>query len=125
MTCIVAVTACPTGVAHTIMAAEAVRKTAEAMGHEIMVETQGADGAQNILSEQSIAYAEVVILATDIQVDRTRFSYRPVYETRTSEAIRNTERVINVALEFVSTTAPVIGPLLLFYPQTIRYLVVG
>lgn len=108
MTRIVAVTACPTGVAHTIMAAEALRKTAETMGHEIMIETQGADGAKNVLSDQVIAQAEVVILATDIQVDRTRFSHKPVYETSTSKAIRNTQNVINAALELVHTTTPVI-----------------
>ncbi|NOK59026.1 MAG: Phosphotransferase system, fructose-specific IIC component [Chloroflexi bacterium AL-W] len=108
MTRIVAVTACPTGVAHTIMVAEALRKTAKTMGHEIMVETQGADDAKNVLSDQVLADAAVVILVTDIQVDRTRFKNKPIYQTRTSETIRHTHDVINDALELVSTTAPVI-----------------
>src|SRR5512138_854736 len=70
---IVAVTACPTGIAHTIMAAEALKKTAVAMGHQIKVETQGSGGTQNILSAEDIAAAEVVILAADIRVGPIRF----------------------------------------------------
>lgn len=99
MTRIAAVTACPTGVAHTAMAAEALKKTARAMGHAITVETQGSEGAKNVLSEQAIADAEVIILAADIRVDPARFGDKPIYETRTSEAIRNTEAVIKAAIE--------------------------
>lgn len=100
---IVAVTACPTGVAHTIMAAEALKKTAHALGHQITVETQGSEGTKNALSEQVIAEADVIILAADIRVDPVRFGNKPVYETRTSEAIRNTPAVINAALALVDT----------------------
>ncbi|MCG8353901.1 MAG: PTS fructose-like transporter subunit IIB [Chloroflexales bacterium] len=95
---IVAVTACPTGIAHTVMASEALRKTAQALGHQIHVETQGSAGAQHVLSTQEIASADVVILATDIGVDMARFAGKPVYATRTSEAIRNTKGVIEAAL---------------------------
>lgn len=104
MTRIVAVTACPTGVAHTIMAAEALKHTAEALGHQITVETQGAQGTKNVLPEQAIIDADVIILATDIRVDPTRFSGKPIYETRTSDAIRNTQAVIHAALALIDTS---------------------
>jgi fructose PTS system EIIBC or EIIC component len=95
---IVAVTSCPTGIAHTLMAAEALKKIAEVTGHEIKIETQGSVGSRNVLSETDIAEAAVVILATDIRVDASRFAGKPVYETRISEAIRNTRQVIESAI---------------------------
>lgn len=67
---IVAVTACPTGIAHTYMAAEQLEKTAKKLGHSIKVETQGAMGIENELSQQDIDGADVVILATDIALER-------------------------------------------------------
>jgi PTS system fructose-specific IIC component len=96
---IVAVTSCPTGVAHTVMAAEALRKVATAQGHEIRVETQGSDGGKTPLTAAEIAAADVVILATDVRVETARFAGRPVYATSTGEAIRNTQRVIEAALD--------------------------
>ena len=66
---IVAVTACPTGIAHTYMAAEQLEKTARKLGHDIKVETQGAMGIENELSPQEISAADVAILATDIAVE--------------------------------------------------------
>jgi PTS system fructose-specific IIC component len=98
---IVAVTSCPTGIAHTLMAAEALKKTAEVMGHEIKVETQGSVGTRNILSDADIAAADVVVLATDIRVDSLRFTGMPVYETPVSEAIRNTRGVLEAAVKLV------------------------
>jgi fructose PTS system EIIBC or EIIC component len=95
---IVAVTGCPTGIAHTRMAAEALRKTAESMGHEIQVETQGAEGAQNVLSEETINHADVVIVSSDIHIDISRFAGKPVYAASTTEAIRYTKGVIDQAL---------------------------
>lgn len=95
---IIAVTSCPTGIAHTLMAAEALKKTAAAMGHEIKVETQGSVGARDKLTESDIADADVVVLACDIRADKTRFLHKPVYETRTSEAIRDTRNVLQSAL---------------------------
>ncbi|HMQ30573.1 MAG TPA: PTS fructose-like transporter subunit IIB [Chloroflexaceae bacterium] len=106
MSRIVAITACPTGVAHTLMAAEALRKTAAAMGHQISVETQGSEGARNVLSQAEIDAADVVLLATDIGVDRGRFAGKPVYETRTSEAITKTRAVLEAALA-LAPAAPV------------------
>ena len=66
---IVAVTACPTGIAHTYMAAEQLEKTAKKLGHSIKVETQGAMGIENKLSEAEINCAAVAILAVDIAIE--------------------------------------------------------
>ncbi|MDX2214872.1 MAG: PTS fructose-like transporter subunit IIB [Oculatellaceae cyanobacterium bins.114] len=95
---IVAVTACPTGIAHTFMAAEALRKTSEVMGYDITVETQGAEGVKTPLSNQDIAEADLAIIAADIHVDPARFAGKPVYATSTSNAIRNTRAVIEGAI---------------------------
>lgn len=102
---IAAVTACPTGIAHTLMAAEALKKTASAMGHQITVETQGSSGVNNQLSTSDIAAADVILLATDIHTDPSRFAGKPIYETRTSDAIRNTRAVIEAALALAPTRA--------------------
>lgn len=102
---IVAVTACPTGIAHTLLAAEALKKAAEHLGHEIKVETQGSVGAKNSLTAADISAADVVILATDIQIDASRFAGKPTFETATSEAIRNTKVVIDSALALVAEEA--------------------
>jgi PTS system fructose-specific IIC component len=98
MSKIVAVTACPTGVAHTIMAAEALKKVGASMGHEVSVETQGAEGAKDVLSQEGINAADVVIIAADIHVDPARFKGKPLYAVTTSEAIRKTGEVIAAAL---------------------------
>ncbi len=66
----VAVTACPTGIAHTYMAAEQLEKTAQKLGHTIKVETQGAMGIENELSQADIDAAEAAILATDIAIEK-------------------------------------------------------
>jgi len=66
---IVAVTACPTGIAHTYMAAEQLEKTAKKLGHAIKVETQGAMGIENKLTESEINSAAVAILAVDIAIE--------------------------------------------------------
>ena len=78
---IIAVTACPTGIAHTIMAAEGLEQAAQALGHTIQVETQGSVGVRNALSEADIAAADVVIIAADTRVDTARFADKPLYET--------------------------------------------
>jgi fructose PTS system EIIBC or EIIC component len=98
---IIAVTGCPTGIAHTKMAAEALKKTAVAMGHDIVVEMQGAEGVQNQLSEEDIYSADVVIVSSDIYIDMARFAGKPMYAASTTEAIRYTEAVIKAALEEV------------------------
>ncbi len=95
---IIAVTSCPTGIAHTIMAAEALKKVATSLGHQIKVETQGSAGKKGVFTEEDIAQSDVVILATDIRIEPARFAGKPVLETSTSEAIRNTREVIGSAL---------------------------
>ncbi len=99
---IVAVTGCPTGIAHTLMAAETLKKTAAVMMHEIKVETQGADGAQNKLTQADIAAADVVIISADIHVDLERFHGKPIVPVSTTKAIRQTQAVIEDALSKVS-----------------------
>jgi fructose-specific phosphotransferase system IIB component len=87
---LVAVTACPTGIAHTYMAAEQLEKTAKALGHTIKVETQGAMGIENELSAKDIADAEAAIFAVDIEVEkRERFAGKKVLEVSVKEAIKD------------------------------------
>lgn len=99
MSKIIAVTACPTGVAHTIMAAEALKKVGASMGHQVEVETQGAEGAKDVLSQEAINAADVVIIAADIHVDPARFQGKAMYAVSTSDAIRNTKKIIEAALK--------------------------
>ncbi|MGI4859619.1 MAG: PTS fructose transporter subunit IIC [Janthinobacterium lividum] len=84
---IVAITSCPTGIAHTFMAAEGLAQGAKALGHQIHVETQGSVGAQNRLTEAQIARADLVVIAADTQVDKARFAGKRLYETGTKGAI--------------------------------------
>jgi fructose-specific phosphotransferase system IIB component len=92
---IVAVTACPTGIAHTYMAAEQLEKTARAAGHQIKVETQGAMGIENELGASEIREAEVVLFAVDIEVERReRFEGKRIVEVRVAEAIKNPRAVL-------------------------------
>ena len=87
---IVAVTACATGIAHTYMAAEQLEKTAKALGHQIKVETQGAMGIENELSENDIAQAQGAILAADIEIEgRERFTSVNTIQVPVQEAIKN------------------------------------
>ncbi len=99
MSKIVAVTACPTGIAHTIMAAEALKKGAAKMGHEIQVETQGSQGARDVLTPDTINSADVVIIAADIHVDPKRFIGKPIYAASTNSAITKTAEIIQAALD--------------------------
>ncbi|MGY3857844.1 PTS fructose transporter subunit IIBC [Aeromonas intestinalis] len=94
---IVAVTACPTGVAHTFMSAEALETMAKQLGYEIRVETQGSVGAQNALTADEIAAADLVFLATDIEVDMARFDGKPVYHTSTGAALKKTRAELDKA----------------------------
>ena len=92
---IVAVTACPTGIAHTYMAAEQLEKTAKAMGHTIRVETQGAMGIENEVTAKEIAEAEVVIFAVDIEVEhKDRFKGKKTVQVGVAEAIKNPKGVL-------------------------------
>ena len=87
---IVAVTACPTGIAHTFMAAEQLEKTAKKLGHSIKVETQGAMGIENELSSDDIREADAAIFAVGIEVEqRDRFDGKKIIETGVQDAIKN------------------------------------
>jgi PTS system fructose-specific IIC component len=90
---IVAITSCPTGVAHTFMAAEALEQGAKALGHAIKVETQGSVGAQNALTPEEIAAADLVVIAADTQVDRSRFAGKRLHATGTKAAIHDAAAV--------------------------------
>ncbi len=92
---IVAVTACPTGVAHTYMAAARLEKAAKRLGHAIKVETQGSMGIENALSADDVAGADVVLLAAGIAVrDRERFAGKRVVEVAVQDAIKDPDRII-------------------------------
>src|SRR5512143_3596799 len=92
---IVAVTACPTGIAHTYMAAEQLQKAAKKLGHHIKVETQGAMGIENELSQADVDRADVAILASEIALEKMeRFSKIKVVKVPVQEAIKDPEKVI-------------------------------
>jgi fructose-specific phosphotransferase system IIB component len=92
---IIAITACPTGIAHTYMAAEKLEKTAQALGHQIKVETQGAMGIENELSAADIQAADGIIFAVDIEVEQAdRFVGRRVVRVPVQDAIKDPTGVI-------------------------------
>ncbi|MGR2706144.1 PTS fructose transporter subunit IIBC [Pseudomonas sp. IB20] len=95
---IVAITACPTGVAHTFMAAEALQQTAKRLGYDLQVETQGSVGARTPLSPEAIANADVVLLAADIEVATERFAGKKIYRCGTGIALKQSEVTLNKAL---------------------------
>ncbi|MFH6782823.1 MULTISPECIES: PTS fructose transporter subunit IIC [Methylobacterium] len=96
---IVAITSCPTGIAHTFMAAEGIQAAAQALGHAVRVETQGSVGARDALTPEEIAAADIVLIAADTGVDRGRFSGKRVYATTTKAAIRDGKGLIATALK--------------------------
>jgi len=95
---LVGITACPTGIAHTFMAATALEKAAKALGHSIKIETQGSVGAKNLLAEEDIAAADAVVIAADTGVDLSRFAGKPLFSTGTKAALHDGQSVINSAL---------------------------
>jgi PTS system fructose-specific IIC component len=95
---LVAVTACPTGVAHTFMAAEAIQQAAKKLGYDLQVETQGSVGARNPLSAQAIAEADAVLLAADIEVATERFAGKRIYRCGTGIALKQPEATLGKAL---------------------------
>jgi fructose-specific phosphotransferase system IIB component len=91
---IVAVTACPTGIAHTYMAAEQLEKTGRALGHQVKVETQGAMGIENELSAKDIREADCAIFAADIEVERReRFAGLRILEVPAQQAIKDPKAI--------------------------------
>lgn len=91
---IVAVTACPTGIAHTYMAAEAIEKKAKELGYQVKVETRGSGGAKNVLTDDEIAKAAGVIVACDTNVPTDRFDGKKVIECQVSDGINKTEELV-------------------------------
>jgi fructose-specific phosphotransferase system IIB component len=93
---IVAVTACPTGVAHTYMAAERLERAAKQLGHTIKVETQGSMGIENRLSSEEIRDADVALFAAAIAVrERERFAALRVVEVSVQDAIKDPQRILS------------------------------
>jgi fructose PTS system EIIBC or EIIC component len=89
---IVAITACPTGVAHTFMAAEAIESEAKKRGWWVKVETRGSVGAGNAITPEEVAAADLVIVAADIEVDLDKFAGKPMYRTSTGLALKKRRR---------------------------------
>lgn len=96
---VLAVTACPTGIAHTYMAAQALEKAAQQLDISLKVETNGSGGAKNILTEDEIRSAEGIIVAADKQVETERFSGKPVLFVPVAEGIHRPEKLIRQILD--------------------------
>ena len=100
---IVAVTACPTGIAHTFMAAENLEVTGKELGYDVKVETQGTSGAENVLTQKEIDEADAIILAVDRDIDESRFVGRKVLKCSVGKAVKKANEVINNAINDVGT----------------------
>ena len=96
---ILAVTSCPTGIAHTYMAAEGLEKAAKKLGCSVKIETRGSGGAKNVLTEQEIALADCIIVAADAKVPMERFAGKKVIECQVSDGINKAEELIKRAME--------------------------
>jgi PTS system, fructose-specific, IIB component/PTS system, fructose subfamily, IIC component len=106
---IVAVTACPTGVAHTFMAAEAIEEEAKKRGWWCKVETRGSVGVGNELTPEEVANADVVIVACDIDVDLSKFAGKKMYRTKTGPALKKTAQELDKAFQEATIYQPVAG----------------
>ncbi|GKU27857.1 PTS fructose transporter subunit IIC [Clostridium folliculivorans] len=103
---LVAITSCPTGIAHTYMAAEALQMAAKELGHEIKVETQGSVGAENVITQEDLRSASAVIIAADTNVDKSRFAGMPLIEVSVKDAIKDPKALIQRALTAKASDAP-------------------
>ena len=92
------ITGCPTGIAHTYMAAEALEKAGESLGHRIKVETQGQSGVKNKLTKEEIKNAKAIIIAADINVDLSRFEGKKILKVKVADGIHKPEELIKEAL---------------------------
>lgn len=95
---LVAVTSCPTGIAHTYMAAEGLEKAAKAAGAQIKIETRGSGGAKNVLTDQDIAEADCVIIAADAQVPMARFHGKKLIQAPVSDGINKADKLVEKAI---------------------------
>lgn len=96
---VLAVTGCPTGIAHTYMAAESLEKKAAELGCRIKVETRGSGGAKNVLTKQEIDEAVCIIVAADTQVPMDRFSGKPVIQCKVADGISKADELLHKALD--------------------------
>ncbi|MDC0727312.1 PTS fructose transporter subunit IIBC [Phytobacter diazotrophicus] len=103
---IVAITACPTGVAHTFMAAEAIETEAKKRGWWVKVETRGSVGAGNAITPEEVAQADLVIVAADIEVELAKFAGKPMYRTTTGLALKKTAQELDKAQAEAKTYQP-------------------
>ena len=100
---ILAITSCPVGIAHTYMAAANLKKAAEKRGVEIKVETQGAQGPENTLTDQDIDRADGMIVASDISIKNLeRFEEVPLLECGVQEAVKDADGLMEELLEAIS-----------------------
>lgn len=101
---ILAVTACPSGVAHTYMAAEAIERAAKAKGIEIKVETQGSIGIENKITADDVKGADVVILTKDIGIKETeRFNGLPVVKVGVSDVVKKSDQIIDKVVAYINS----------------------
>jgi PTS system fructose-specific IIC component len=103
---IVAITSCPTGIAHTFMAAEGLEQAAKALGHGVKVETQGSVGSQNTLTADEIRQADLVIIAADTKVDLSRFTGKRLFNSGTKAAINDGQSLVRRAVAEATVYAP-------------------
>lgn len=96
------ITSCPTGIAHTYMAAEGLEQMGKELGHPIKVETQGQSGAQNVLTEEEIKKAKAIIIASDVNVDLSRFEGKRVLRAGVTDGIRKPKELIEKALNSIN-----------------------
>lgn len=96
---ILAVTGCPTGIAHTYMAAESLEKKAKELGCSIKVETRGSGGAKNVLTKAEIAEADCIIVAADTQVPMERFNGKPVIQCKVADGISKADKLLERAMQ--------------------------
>lgn len=94
---VLAVTACPTGIAHTYMAAESIESAAKEMGISIKVETDGSGGAKNVLTREEIANAQCIIIAADKNVEMARFDGKPVIQVKVADGISKARQLLEQA----------------------------
>lgn len=96
---ILAVTACPTGIAHTYMAAEALEKSAEKLGYKLKAETNGSGGAKNVLTKKEIEECDGIIIAADKNVEMNRFDGKPVIKTTVSQGINKPDELVKMIID--------------------------
>jgi len=104
---IIGATSCSTGIAHTYMAAEAIKKAGKKLGHKVKIETQGSIGIENMLTDKDIEKADLIIICADVALrESERFRGRAVYETKTDAFIKHADKELKKAIEEMGVKAP-------------------